>query len=211
VFYEPLPGEWGISPPLTIAAPQLVVTKTGPATMNLGQWGQFGIDVRNTGLSDAWDVKVLDRLPDGATGGMCNMTPEVLGARVFADDGVTPVPGKGPLVPGTDFWLSYSGAPACELTFTSLTSAGVIGPNERLIVTYRTQLDADSQDGATLTNVAGAIQWFNGDSSISGRQPYTRTLTTAHPGRSTTRTHTPLRWTSRATSSRRPSRTAPQA
>ena len=36
VFFEPLPGEWGISPPLTIAAPKLIVDKTGPATMNLG-------------------------------------------------------------------------------------------------------------------------------------------------------------------------------
>ena len=27
VFYEPLPGEWGITPPLTIAAPELVVDK----------------------------------------------------------------------------------------------------------------------------------------------------------------------------------------
>ena len=32
VFYEPLPGEWGISPPMTIAAPELIVTKTGPTT-----------------------------------------------------------------------------------------------------------------------------------------------------------------------------------
>ena len=31
IFYEPLPGEWGISDPLTIAAPELIVTKTGPA------------------------------------------------------------------------------------------------------------------------------------------------------------------------------------
>ena len=182
VFYEPLPGEWGISPPLTIAAPQLMVTKTGPATMNLGQWGQFAIDVQNTGLTDAWDVTILDRLPDGATGGMCGLAPEVLSARVFAADGVTPVPGKGPLVPGTDFSLGYNGTPTCELTFTSLTAAGMIGPNERLVITYRTQLDADSQDGATLTNVAGAIQWFNAGSSVPGRQPYLRTLTNGTVG-----------------------------
>jgi uncharacterized repeat protein (TIGR01451 family) len=177
VFYEPLPGEWGISPPLTIAAPQLVVTKTGPATMNLGQWGQFAIDVHNTGLTAAWDVTILDRFPDGPTAGMCDRTPEVLSARVFAADGVTPVPGKGPLVQGTDYTLSYSGAPTCELTLAMRTAAGAIGANERLIVTYRTQLDADTQDGATLTNVAGAIQWFNAGSSVGGRQPYTRTLT----------------------------------
>ena len=43
-FYEPLPGEWGISPPLTIAGPDLVVTKTGPATLNLAQWGTFALE-----------------------------------------------------------------------------------------------------------------------------------------------------------------------
>ena len=107
VFYEPLPGEWGISEPMTIAAPQLIVTKTGPTTLgrtlNLGQWGQFGIDVHNTGLTPAWDVTILDRLPDGPTGGMCDLTPEILSAQVFAADGVTPVTGKGPLVAGSDY------------------------------------------------------------------------------------------------------------
>ena len=58
-----------------------------------------------------------------------------------------------------------------------LTAAATIGPNERLIITYRTRLDADSQDGATLTNVAGATQWFNGDSSNTDRITDTRTLT----------------------------------
>src|SRR5262245_1326840 len=181
VFYEPLPGEWGISPPLTIAAPELVVTKTGPATLgrtlNLGEWGQFAIDVLNTGLSDAWNATIVDRLPDGATGGMCNLTPQVQSARVFAADGVTPIPGKGPLVQGTDFSLAYSGSPSCELTLTVLTDAGAIGPNERLIVTYRTQLDADTQDCIALTNVAGVTRWFNADATHTDRQSYTRTLT----------------------------------
>ena len=55
-------------------------------------------------------------------------------------DGVTPVPGKGPLVQGTDYSLVYNGA-ACELTFTTLnTAASVISENERLLITYRTQL-----------------------------------------------------------------------
>jgi uncharacterized repeat protein (TIGR01451 family) len=181
VFYEPLPGEWGVTPPLTIAAPTLVVTKTGPTTLgrtlNLGEFGEFAIDVQNTGLGDAWNVTILDQLPDGATGGMCNLTPQVLSAQVFAADGVTAIPGKGALIPGTDFSLSYNGAPVCELTLNMLTAAGAIGPSERLIITYRTQLDADSQDGATLTNVAGATQWFNGDTSNAERQVYTRTLT----------------------------------
>ncbi|MDH3428796.1 MAG: hypothetical protein OEQ14_02205 [Gammaproteobacteria bacterium] len=181
VFYEPLPGEWGITEPMTIAAPQLIVTKTGPATLgrtlNLGEWGDFAVDVHNTGLSDAWDVTLVDRLPDGPTGGMCDIAPEIQNARVFAVDGVTPVPGKGPLTAGTDYSLSYSGAPACELTLNMLTPAAAIGADERLIINYRTRLDADTDDGITLTNVVGATQWFNGDSSNPDRLSFIRTLT----------------------------------
>ncbi|MBT8067777.1 MAG: DUF11 domain-containing protein [Gammaproteobacteria bacterium] len=186
IFYEPLPGEWGISPPMTIGGPDLVVTKTGPATLgrtlNLGEWGVFGIDVHNAGLSDAWDVTLLDRLPDGATGGMCDGTPEILSAQVFAADGVTPVPGKGALVEGVDFATTYNGAPSCELSLTMLTDQASIGADEHLVVSYRTRLDADSQDGISLTNVVGATQWFNGDSSNLDRIGFTRTLTDGTPG-----------------------------
>ena len=41
------------------------------------------------------------------------------------------------------------------------------------MIAYRTQLDADSQDGVTLTNVAGATQWYNQDASTE----YRRTIT----------------------------------
>jgi uncharacterized repeat protein (TIGR01451 family) len=178
-FFEPLPGEWGVTPPLTIAAPALTVTKTGPATLgrtlNLGEAGTFAIDVQNTGLSEAWDITILDRLPDGPTGGMCDLTPELLSARVFEPDGTTPVSGE--LAPGTDFSFAYEGAPACELTLTMLTAAGVVGPGERLIVTYETKLDPDTQDGVSLTNVAGATRWFNGDDGNPDRQSFTRSLT----------------------------------
>src|SRR6266852_5635836 len=182
IFYQPLPGEDGITPPMTIGAPNLTLTKSGPATMSTGQWGQFGLNVQNTGTSDAWNATLLDQLPSGATGGMCSTTPQVLSAQVFQADGVTPVAGKGPLVPGTDFSISYVGAPTCELTPTVLTAAGMISPNQRLINTYRTQLDANSQNGAQLTNVAGAVQWFNADSSVTTRQAFTRTLTDGTPG-----------------------------
>ncbi len=165
-----------------VGTPNLVFTKSGPATMSLGQWGQFGFNVQNTGTSDAWNVKLLDELPSGSTGGMCNTTPQVLSAQVFQADGVTPVPGKGALVPGTDFSISYVGAPTCKLTLTMLTAAATISPNQRLIITYRTQLDANSQNGAPLTNIAGAVQWFDADGSVSTRQAFTRTLTDGTPG-----------------------------
>jgi uncharacterized repeat protein (TIGR01451 family) len=165
VFYEPLPGEWGISPPLTISAPELIVDKTGPATMNLGQDGDFALDVRNDGSIDAWDVSLQDLFPDGPTGGMCDVQPQILSAQVFAADGVTPVAGKGPLAAGTDYTLAWTGAPACRLDLVMRTAAARIGPTERLIVRYRTELDANTQDGVSLTNVGGAIQWFNGAST----------------------------------------------
>ena len=63
-----------------------------------------------------------------------------------------------------------------------LTPATAIDTDERLIVTYRTQLDADSQDGATLTNVAGATEWFDDESSNPDRVTFTRTLTDGTPG-----------------------------
>jgi uncharacterized repeat protein (TIGR01451 family) len=167
VFYQPLPGEWGITPPMTIVAPNLVVTKSGPATLNLGAWGQFSVDVLNNGTGDAWNIKLLDRLPDGATGGMCDQTPEILSVTLAGN----------PIVQGSGYTLSYSSAPTCELSLALLDAAGPIKPNDHLIVTYRTKLDADTQNGVTLTNVAGATQWFNGASTVTNRQSSTRILT----------------------------------
>src|SRR6516225_6629557 len=74
--------------------PALVVRKSGPATMSLAQWGTFGLDVQNTGGSDAWNVSLRDLMPNGTTGGMCSLTPSILSAQVFAPDGITTVPGK---------------------------------------------------------------------------------------------------------------------
>jgi uncharacterized repeat protein (TIGR01451 family) len=182
VFYQPLPGEKGVSPPLTIASPVLVMTKSGPATLNLGQPGDFTLDLQNTGSIDAWDVSLRDLFPDGPTGGMCDTTPQIVSAQVFAADGVTPAPGKGPLVAGTDYTLSYAGPPACRLDMVMLTARGAVGPTQRLIVHYRTQLDANTQNGVALTNVAGAVQWFNGDSSNPNRVSFTGTLTNGTPG-----------------------------
>jgi len=163
------------------STPNLVLTKTGPATISIGQLGQFGLNVQNTGVSDAWNATILDRLPTGASGGMCSTAPQVVSAQVFQADGVTPVAGKGPLVPGADFSISYS-KPTCELTLAMLTAAATISQNQRLIINYQTQLDANSQNGATLTNVAGAVQWFDGAPSVPTRQSFTHTLTDGTPG-----------------------------
>ena len=165
------------------SAPSLTLTKTGPATMSPGQLGQFGLNIQNTGVSDAWNATIVDRLPQSTpTGGMCSFTPQILNAQVFQANGVTPVAGKGPLVPGTDFSVTYNGAPTCTLTLTMLTAAATISQNQRLIINYQTQIDANSQNGVTLTNVAGATQWFDGPSTNPTRNTFTGPLTNGTPG-----------------------------
>src|SRR5262245_33353217 len=85
-----LVGEFTL-PPIPPGTPALTVDKSGPATMNPAEWGNFAIDVQNTGDLDAYNATLLDRLPDGPTGGMCSVAPQILSARVFASDGVTQV------------------------------------------------------------------------------------------------------------------------
>ncbi len=152
--------------------PGLTVAKSGPPTMRHAEWGDFVIKVQNASEGDAHNATIVDQLPDGPTGGMCDTLPEIQSAQVFASDGVTPVAGKGPLVEGTDYSLAWDGA-ACELSFVTQTAASVIGVDEILTIAYRTRLDLDSQDGVALTNVAGATQWFSAD----GTTEYLRTLT----------------------------------
>jgi uncharacterized repeat protein (TIGR01451 family)/fimbrial isopeptide formation D2 family protein len=182
-FFSPLPGENGVTPPMTIVAPNLIVTKSGPGLLgglNLGEEGVFTIDVHNAGpwAGDAWSVTVLDRLPREPSnnppfsdGGMCDFTPEVNGVTLAGN----------PLVEGVDYTLAFTGVPVCELSLTLLEAAGPIGPDQHLVIEYMTKLDADSENGAELTNVAVATQWFNDDSSNSDRQsfacppPYTGT------------------------------------
>src|SRR4030095_2993969 len=81
------------------------------------------------------------------------------------------------LTAGTGYSLTYTGPPTCQLTLTLLDAAGPLAPNQHLVLTYRTKLDADSASGATLTNVAGVTQWSNDASTNAARQIYTRTLT----------------------------------
>jgi uncharacterized repeat protein (TIGR01451 family)/fimbrial isopeptide formation D2 family protein len=171
-FYNPLPGENGVSNPAVIAGPNLVVNKSGTAALgssglNLGEWGDFTIDAVNSGLFDAWNVTLLDRLPDGPNAGMCDMTPQITSVRL----------GGAALTQGTQYTVSYAVAPTCELSITLLDAAGPVAPGQHLVVEYRTKLDANSQNGETLTNVAGATRWYNDDSGNPARVEVNRVLT----------------------------------
>ncbi|MEN8135067.1 MAG: isopeptide-forming domain-containing fimbrial protein [Thermodesulfobacteriota bacterium] len=187
-FFEPLPGEWGISEPMTIADPNLTVTKTANQTaLNLGIPAQFTISAQNTGGIDAWATTIVDQLPDGATAGMCPQLPAdpnpllTVNAEIFAADGTTSVSG-GLLSPGIDYSATYNDT-TCVLTFSMLSSRAVIGPTEQLIITYVLELDPDTTgDGQTLTNIAGATSWAGADPT--GPYPYhtfTRSLTDGTP------------------------------
>ncbi|WP_303722870.1 isopeptide-forming domain-containing fimbrial protein [Malonomonas rubra] len=179
-FYSPLPGEWGVSEPMTIAAPELVVTKTSDETaLNLGVPVTFTIEVQNVGGSEAWNTSVVDQIPDG----MCDQDPTAtLSARIIAADG-SPV---ATLEQGIDFTLNYDATPAptCPLSLDLKSAKAVIGPSERLLISYESQLDGDTTaDGLTLTNVAGAVKWFSADpNGGTSPKPISRTLSDGTPG-----------------------------
>ncbi len=188
VSYDPLPGEWGVTPPMTIVEPNLQVTKSSSETaINLATQVPFTIDVQNVGGSDVWNATILDVLPriNGAfPAGMCDFDPTAtVQAQIFAADGTTPV--TGVLTQGIDYSVTYGGSTGpskCELSFTMLSATAVIGPTEHLIIIYQSELDSDTTgDGVALTNVAGATQWFNSDDPVT-RRTYTRTLTDGTPG-----------------------------
>lgn len=179
-FFDPLPGEWGVSPPMTITGPDLVVNKTTPATaINPTNTATYTIDAQNVGGWEAWNATLRDNIPVG----MCDTDPGTwgtgLGARIVAADGATTV---RTLTAGTDYSVSWAGAGTCQLSLTLTDAGGAIAPSQHLVVTYQTRLDPGfTASGSSLTNVAGATQWYNGASSVAGRIGYSRTLSNGTP------------------------------
>jgi uncharacterized repeat protein (TIGR01451 family) len=82
---------------------------------------------------------------------------------------------SAPLVEGTDFVTAFAGDPACTLTITMQSAAAAVPPDNRLIVSYQTELDVDTPAGSVLTNVAAATQWFSTDTAGAGAIGATRT------------------------------------
>lgn len=180
-------GAPGASGAVTIVAPSLTLSKSGPATMRLGVPGRFTLNVHNGGTGTAWNVVLSDVLPRVTTapsGGMCAAAPANITARVMQADGVTPV--SAPLVNGSDFTTSFAAAPGCTLTVTLNSTATAIAPTQRLIVTYDASLDAGTSSGITLTNVAGATQWRSANPAVAGTSGFIHTtrntLTNGTPG-----------------------------
>ena len=172
------PGGPDTTPDMTIVGPDvLTLEKTGPATMQVGTPGSFTLNVHNPSSGIAWNPILTDRLPDGATGGTCGAGPSNVTAQFFEADGVTPA--SGVLEEGTDYQVSFNGAPTCEWNISLLSAAGGLAPDQRLIVRYDVELDPSTDNGSALTNVAGVTQWFSADPGVADAAPrtYTRELT----------------------------------
>lgn len=178
-----------------IEADDLTLVKSGPAgNINIGTPETFTLNIQNTGNSTAWDLTVVDVLPSfaPAAGGMCDTAPTNIVAQMYLADGVTPV--GAVLVQGTDYVVNYTG---CTLTITMQTSAAAIvasaTENNRLIITYQAELDADTPHNSILTNYAWTSQWFSLDTAGAGAtgeiRAYSRNFTPADPGTGGTLDH----------------------
>ncbi|MFW2374793.1 MAG: isopeptide-forming domain-containing fimbrial protein [Gammaproteobacteria bacterium] len=191
-----------ITADMTVVEPNNInLTKTGPANLQFGTAGTFSLDVHNycnpstIDLADscnitgpAYDLTIVDHLPDPAPGGMCDVPPTNFVAEIQDDAGVT----QRSLVAGTDYITSFTTGtslnanPTCTLTITMQSYDARIDANDHLIVNYDSQLDADNPDASTLTNYAAATQWFSTDdtsvSVLMGEiREYTRVLTDGTP------------------------------
>jgi uncharacterized repeat protein (TIGR01451 family) len=179
-------GAPGASGAITIVGPNVTLQKSGPGTMRVGVPGTFTLNVQNTGAGAAWNTTLTDVLPNvtsPAAGGMCGSAPTNVTARIYQSDGVTAV--SAPLVSGTDFFVSFAGAPACTWTVAMRSSAAAIPPTDRLIVTYSASLDPGTASGLALTNIAGATQWLSADPLVTAPgnvKTYTGPLTNGTPG-----------------------------
>ena len=96
---------------------------------------------------------------------MCGAAPTNITARIFQADSVIPV--SAALVNGSDYTVSFAGAPACTFTLAMKSAAAAIPPTDRLIVTYSASLDPYTAGGVSLTNIAGATQWLSADPAVT--------------------------------------------
>ncbi|WP_299596042.1 isopeptide-forming domain-containing fimbrial protein [uncultured Microbulbifer sp.] len=177
-----LPGG-GNDVSFTIVEPELIMDKTGPANVQAGLPGRFVLDVHNAGMGDAFELTLTDVLPQetdgGEAGGMCTTPPENFTAEIL-DAGGNAI---AALSEGSDFTTSYD-VDSCTLIVTvngADASASVLPADHHLQFAYDAYLDTDTSHSATLTNIAGATQWFGLPVEEDQRRVYDRTLTDGSP------------------------------
>lgn len=178
-----MPGGSDTTADMTIvSADNLTVEKTGPAIVQMGTPATYTLNLHNTSSGTIWNPTLIDLIPNTVDGGMCGAGPSNVVAQIFQADGTTPV--SGVLVEGSDFTVVFDGDPACQWTFSLLSSVGGIPADNRLIITYELSLDSDTVNGTILTNVAGATLWYSADPNVTGTIPrtFTQTLTDGTSG-----------------------------
>lgn len=163
---------------LTVLQPILTMTKTAAsAAIQIGTPKNYNLTVQNTGDSPAYDLTVTDVLPtfDPAVGGMCDTTPVNITVGIYDLPGTTLITA---LAKDTDYVVSYTG---CTLTLTMQSANAALAADNNLIITYDAELDSDTPHSSSLTNIAGATQWFSQDTAGAGAtgeiQTYTRAIT----------------------------------
>ncbi|WP_237055237.1 isopeptide-forming domain-containing fimbrial protein [Microbulbifer sediminum] len=155
---------------MTVVEPTaLTLDKSGPASVQSGLPGTFVLDVHNAGTGPAWGINITDILPSPDPGGMCETPPENVVAEIV-DAGGSPLVS---LAPGTDFTTAFDEA-TCVLTIATAGSNAMVPANHHLRLSYGVFLDADTQDGADLVNVAGVERWYSWDSAAPDAREYTR-------------------------------------
>ncbi|WP_054030668.1 DUF11 domain-containing protein [Desulfatitalea tepidiphila] len=175
------PGGDDTTDPMTIVgADSVVMAKTGPATMQLATPGAYTIDLHNTGSGTLWNPTVVDQIPNTADGGMCAAGPANITAQIFQDDGT---PASPVLTEGTDYTVAFDGDPSCQWQLDLLSPAAGVPADHHLVITYDLELDADTANGVTLTNIAGVTRWYSADPDGAGTpHTYTGPLTDGTPG-----------------------------
>jgi len=165
-----------------VGADTVTLVKTGPAIVQLETPATYTLNFHNTSTGAVWNPTITDQIPDGATGGMCGTGPSNVTAQIFEADGVTPV--SPLLVEDTDYTVIFDGDPTCEWRFNLLSVAGGVSADNRLIINYDVVLDPDTENGVTLTNLAGATRWYSTDPNVAGASPriFDRVITDGTPG-----------------------------
>ncbi|MBT8341913.1 MAG: hypothetical protein KJP07_18060, partial [Desulfatitalea sp.] len=148
--------------------------KSCPNTVRMGTPATYTLNFHNTSNGTVWNPTITERLRNQDDGGMCAAGPTNVAAWI----------GSELLTAGTDFAVTFTGDPACEWSFTLLSAAGGVPPDQRLIVSYEVALDPDTVNGALLTNVAGVTRWYSADPNVSGAKPhiFIHTPTSGTPG-----------------------------
>ncbi|MBA3581949.1 MAG: DUF11 domain-containing protein [Gammaproteobacteria bacterium] len=158
--------------PFTVLAPDIQGTKIGPVTMSPATPETFTIYLENIGTAPAWDVTVLDILPQIVGGGMCDTNPITISAPILdvvTASTITPGPPTvlRTLTLGVDYTRNWDGV-TCQLTFVLIpddagSTNALIDVGEALRVRYEAMLDLNTGNNINLTNVAGASAWFSLD------------------------------------------------